>query len=117
MANQIITKITLTRPSEAVAFSAQNARWTRYLQTTYIETGKILSREVTVSEDKLTRYITTVWPDEETRQQYLNDPVTVFALKEEKGYRQATGIGFQWENVEMDGDNVVRSWSGGETDY
>lgn len=117
MANQIITKITLTRPSEAVAFSAQNARWTRYLQTTYIETGKILSREVTISEDKLTRYITIVWPDDETRQSYLNDPVTIFALKEEKGYRQATGVVFQWENVEMDGDNVVRSWSGGETDY
>lgn len=116
MPNQIVTKTTLTRPSINVRFSAGNPLWTNYLQKVYVESGKMLAREVTVSEDKLTRYMVIVWPNEETRQEYLNDPMTKIALDEEKNHRKTYGIEFSWENQEMDGDTVVRSWSGGEAE-
>lgn len=114
--NQIISKILLTRPRIEIPFSAENNLWTAYLNSTYVSTGKILSRQVVISEDKLTRTITMVWASEEARQEYLNDPITIQALKEEKNHRSQNGIGFSWEHSEIDGNTVIRTWSGGETD-
>lgn len=116
MANQIVTKIIVTRTNKDILFFEDNPMWEGYVKAKYIDTGKLLSKKFVVHGDKLSGTYAMVWADNDARLEYINDPLQKANMESRRAYRQKHGMTYTWENTEWDGDTIVRQWSGGEDD-
>lgn len=94
-------KITLikkqTRPSVDVPFFFEsqyvNKEYGPYLKKNYIDTGKLLTVDRAMAEDKLSMTMTTVWESQEAFAEYYADPFCIENfLKISAEYEQTHGI-------------------------
>lgn len=74
MANLKVTRI-VTRPDMSVNFFAYPEDVVAYITATYDDTGKRLSRESTMSEDKLVQTTVSVWADAAAFSECSVDPM------------------------------------------
>lgn len=120
MANQIITNLITTRKSKDDSFlpdytPEELKSYTIYTTKTYINSGKILERTQSMSMDGLTRTVITVWVDDESRQQYLSDPIVAKRLSEIVEYFKINdGFDVKCINQEVSNGEVIREW---QVDY
>ena len=84
----------------------------KYVQSVYIDTGKILSRTTTISEDQLTMTSVTVWANNEEREKYIENFIVKKHFEHTINYCKESNIKFDWKNQEYDGNEIVREWSG-----
>lgn len=117
MNTYVVTKVIIKRPSIANPFKPDypempNGQYKEYIKKTYIETGKILSTNDSLSEDSLTLTIDTVWKNEEERVIYMNDPIVKKHFEWIINYRKSVGISGEWHNKEYRDNVLVREWSG-----
>ena len=72
---------TQTRPSTDIPFFYQTSLvrpdYGAYLKKNYIDTGKLIKFERTMTEDQLTITATTVWESQEAFSKYFSDPFCV----------------------------------------
>jgi hypothetical protein len=114
MPNQIIAKSIMTRPSVDVRWTTGDGSQVAYFKRVYLDTGKVLARTVSMSEDGLTRTTITIWPNDTERLAYMEDPFIINDLTEQTEYRIVSNIQHSWSNQEIDSNNtVIRTWSGG----
>ena len=120
MANQIITNLISTRLSTDSSFLPEDwvdglKEYNSYIKATYIDTGKILSRNQTISEDGLTRTVVTVWVNDEERLKYLEDPIAAKRLADIVEYfKETPGVDVMCVNQEVADGEVIREW---QVDY
>jgi hypothetical protein len=120
MANQIITNLISTRLSTDSSFLPEDwvdglKEYNSYIKATYIDTGKILSRNQTISEDGLTRTVVTVWVNDEERLKYLEDPIAAKRLADIVEYfKETPGVDVMCINQEVADGEVIREW---QVDY
>ena len=120
MANQIITNLISTRLSTDSSFLPEDwvdglQEYNSYIKATYIDTGKILSRKQTISEDGLTRTVVTVWVNDEERLKYLEDPIASKRLADVVSYfKETDGVDVMCINQEVADGNIIREW---QVDY
>lgn len=114
MSNQIIAISKSVRPAVEVAWRVDgDGSQKDYFQRVYLDTGKALSREIMMSEDGLTRTITTIWASNDERLAYMQDPVILADLQAQTEHRIAANIKHTWTNEEISLTNeVVRTWTG-----
>lgn len=93
----ITTSITFTRPSTDVEFFG-SALHTGTPNSEFVEqytaAGKILSSEITFSEDRLSRTVTRTFVDEAAVEEFKNDPARTAYLTARNEYNAANGIEF-----------------------
>jgi hypothetical protein len=95
------TTITATssevRTSTETPFLTMSPAELEYRNHHFVKTGKVLFTKMELSEDKLTRKITIIFLNEDTRLDYRNDPViTDFRLRKKK-YNKSNGISVDFE--------------------
>jgi len=113
MSNQIIAISESIRPSTDVSWKVGDGSQWDYFKRVYLDTGKALSRGIVMSEDGLTRTITTIWASNEERVAYMQDPIIMADLQEQTNHRIASNITHRWTNQEISLTNeTVRTWSG-----
>lgn len=118
MSNHIVSTVTVTRPNTSVDFKTiypamPNGQFSDYLKANYLDTGKILSRTESVSDDNLKLIITTVWKDDAARSEHQNDSVVKAQFENLLNYRKSNGITTEWNSKEYDSENkIIRDWSG-----
>lgn len=66
-----------------------------YVNDTYHNTGKIISSTAELDEDQLILTKVVVWDSEESRNEYINDPVVQAEYAPRKVYHDAHGIVFR----------------------
>lgn len=76
------TRITFTRPSTSVDWYRATTDFDSYLQSQYIDSGKLTNKTVTVSADELTLTITREWDSEESLEDFLADSTYNTDLKQ-----------------------------------
>lgn len=81
-----------TRQNAGVPFYKPTDAFMAHYKTTYMDSGKILSSTVTISEDKLKQVITTMWKDEPTWNEYLADSVCQAHFNARNAYHDGNGI-------------------------
>lgn len=86
-----------TRPSVEIPFffeaNLASKEYTEYLKEKYIDTNKLLKTERTMSEDRLTMHLTTVWESKEALIEYVSDEFCIENfLKISTEYDQTHGI-------------------------
>jgi len=94
-----ITRIGIyQRPDVSVEFfppesqAQETAQYTDYLNTNYIATGLLVSRDIATTDDGLTRTITDVWATQEVYDQYLANPVVENRRVMRSYYNRSNGI-------------------------
>ena len=83
-----------------------------YLKKTYVDTGKILSRTRNVSADLLTMTFTTIFPNDEQRQIYKEDPIPANKFQLVLDHCKNNNIKVEWKNQEIVEGNLIREWAG-----
>lgn len=73
----LIVTSTFTRPDVSIPFTPVVQEFIDHRESVYIQTGKILSRQVTDSEDGLVRTLITEWRTRDDFNNFRNDPVAV----------------------------------------
>jgi len=81
-----------TRQNTSVPFYRPADAFMTHYNAAYMDSGKILSSTVTVSEDKTKQVITTMWKDEPTWNEYLADPVCQAHFNARNAYNDGNGI-------------------------
>ncbi len=112
MANQIYTKITFTRPTTQFPYTKPSKIFDAYIKARYQDTGKLLYKKFTFDTTTTTATLEMTWASDTDRQEFLTDPIYLDFSAEQKEYRIEKNITSVWEQQELDGDNVVRTWSG-----
>lgn len=117
MSKSVLAKLIITRPNLVMPFKAEfpdmpNGQYRQYVKTTYLDTGKMLSTSENVSEDLLTLTFNTVFPAEQERVAYINDPIVKKYFEFIIDYRKSNGMTMDWINKEFDGNTLIREWAG-----
>lgn len=73
----LIVTATYIRPNTSVSFSPPDQSFVDNREANYIQTGKIISRVVSESNDSLTRTVVTTWKTRADLEAFRADPVTV----------------------------------------
>lgn len=81
-----------TRQDAGVPFYKPADAFMAHYKTAYMDSGKILSSTVTLSEDKLKQVITTMWKDEATWNEYLADQICKDHFAARNAYNDSNGI-------------------------
>lgn len=96
-----------TRPTTSVEFfnpqtsNLVSSETRLYIRDTYVLTGKIANSEQVVSEDGLTMTITSVFQDEATYNEWMNDTIIADQLRGVGAtYREANNITSVIESAE-----------------
>lgn len=113
----VVALLKIRRPHDKIAFKTplpemSGEDFVNYVKEKYIDTGKILSRKETLSEDRLELISETIWINDEERVAYINDPIVKKYLDNLINYRKANGITTEWINRLWDKDTLVKEWSG-----
>lgn len=72
---------TFIRPTADIPYVISDQSFIDNRDNNYIQSGKILSRTITNSEDNLTRVIVTTWRTRQDFEEFKVDPITI-AFKE-----------------------------------
>jgi hypothetical protein len=83
---------TWTRPNTSVKFHKSDSEFSAYIKETYIDTGKRLSKDKILSEDKLTLTLVTTWVDQAAHDEFVNDARVHADVVSRKSYNTANGI-------------------------
>lgn len=78
-----VITITLTRPSTEIDWDQYQNSIQDYIKTAYVDTGRILSRQHNVSDDRLTCQIVTTFSDDTSALSFLQDP-TIGSMVEQR---------------------------------
>jgi len=89
---------TWIRPNTSVKFHKANAEYSAYIKTAYVDTGKRVFISKTLSEDKLTLTLITVWRDLAAHDEFVADVMVQADVETRIAYNRANGI--QNTNVE-----------------
>ena len=111
----IVVTTTFTRPSTDVPFQPAFPdinQYLDYLKNTYYSSGKILSRTRNVSADLLVTTFTTVFPNDEERLKYKEDPIPTTKFQQVLDYCKLNNIKVEWKNQEIIDGKLIREWSG-----
>lgn len=111
----IVVITTFTRSSTDIPFQpAFNdiEMYLDYLKRTYVDVGKILSRTRNVSADLLIMTFTTVFPNDEERLKYKDDPIPAAKFQQVLDHCKSNNIKVEWKNQEIIDGTVIREWSG-----
>ncbi len=81
-----------TRQNIGVPFYKPTDAFNAHYKTAYMDSGKILSSTITVSEDRLKQVITTMWKDEPTWNAYREDAVCVEHFNARNAYNDSNNI-------------------------
>lgn len=92
---------TVTRPNIYVPFFLFGEEIRKYTDETYNQTGKRISFNSTLSEDGLQQINTSVWIDQATFKEFLDDPVMRSHSEQVKEYNTAFDITVTKENEEI----------------
>lgn len=71
----IVTSV-FTRPNTEIPFTPTVQSFIDYRESTYVQTGKLLSRVIEDSEDGLVRTLVSSWKTRDDFNEFRNDPVT-----------------------------------------
>lgn len=80
------------RPSVDVPFFEQDSETKNYRMTNYVQSGKILYTKVEYSDDQLEHILTTIFLDEDSRNQYVTDSVIAAFRLRRNDYNIANSI-------------------------
>lgn len=83
-----------------------------YIQKNYFDTGKLIVRGTTVSDDQLILISASQWLNNEEREKYNKDPVISEKHKLLRQYWAEKLITARWENYEYKDGALCRKWSG-----
>jgi len=111
----VVAEFTIIRPSTALAFTPpelQGPEFKDFVKKYYVDTGKILSRQYSLTEDGLSVTYTTVWKNDEFRKEYSDNFFIKTVMDTATRYRKENNIVTRWRNREYDGDTLVREWEG-----
>lgn len=86
-----VTSVT-ERPNTNVEFWSFDAAARAHLKTTFKDTGKILSRTSTTSENGLVKTVVRTFVDRAAFDEFKNDPVRIAAVASRDAYNTANGI-------------------------
>jgi hypothetical protein len=92
---------TNTRPNIYVPFFLFNEEIRKYIDEKYNQTGKRISFNTTISEDELQQINTSVWVDQATFKEFLEDPVICGNGDLVKEYNKAFDISLTIANEEV----------------
>jgi len=107
MAKTVVTTSIFTKPNLDVGFRSQPEDYRLHVGKNYIFTGKIISRQESLSEDGLILTVITYWDSEESRSEYVNDPVIVEGWARQEEYNNSHGIIFKCITQEFEGSTLV----------
>lgn len=117
MSNPIIATTTFTRKMIDLSFDPPRTTeeiqaFKTHIQQTYTNPGKMLSTDHQVSADLLSRKIITVFKDDDSRNEYKNDPIATARFNILLDYCRDNDITVHWMNQEIDNGVIIREWSG-----
>ena len=117
MANHIVSTVVVKRPNLEVPFKSYSPdippeQLNRFIQINFIDTGKLLSRTETMSEDQLTLTYISIWRDDAARFEYQKNIFVRTQFDHLVEYRKSQGITVEYNNKEFSGSTIVREWSG-----
>jgi hypothetical protein len=117
LANHIVSTVVVKRPNPEVPFKSYSPaippdQLESFIQINFIDTGKLLSRTSTISEDELTLTYITCWKDDAARFEYQKNIFVKTQFDHLVEYRKAHGITVEYNNKEFRGSTIIREWSG-----
>jgi hypothetical protein len=80
MPNKIQLTTIFTRPNRKIEFYKLGTDFQNYIDETYIKTGKILSKEVYISGDKMSKTTITHYASREAYEEFNSDPIHIDAI-------------------------------------
>jgi hypothetical protein len=83
--------VNLTQPSPIINWNDFVNSLNDYLTTTYIDSGKIVSIQTTISDDELTFYRKLVFQDQTALDTFLSDPIIVTAIFDRNKLLRSSG--------------------------
>lgn len=92
---------TNTRPNIYVPFFLFNEEIRRYTDEKYNQTGKRISFNTVISEDELQQISTSVWLDQATFKEFIDDPVIARHGALVDDYNKAFDIVVTRENLDI----------------
>jgi hypothetical protein len=92
---------TITRPSADIPFYKHEQSIINYIDTTYVTTGKRISNNITLSEDKLEQVVTSIWIDDATFKEFRADQRVAQLKASVKAHNLQHGIITTWDKTEI----------------
>ena len=92
---------TTTRNVTDIPFFVYNEQINNYVNETYAITGKRISNNITLSEDKLKQIVTSVWIDEASYNEFKNDQWVLKNSAAVDAHNAEHDITTTWENSEV----------------
>ena len=113
--NIVLSRLIVTRPSTDVVWGFKTCNFKDmhpYVKENYFNTGKLLVRGITMSDDMLILVSASQWRSEIDRLNYNQDPVIQEKHKSIRKFWKENNIKASWENTEFKDGSVIRKWQG-----
>jgi hypothetical protein len=107
MANLIKITITFERKSKGIPFHTPSDTHFEHLLAEYVDSGKIIAKQVNISKNKLTRAVVNVFASAEEYAAYSADSTIVRGLTERDAYCRDNGISVTRLVEELDESQAV----------
>jgi hypothetical protein len=116
MSNIILSKLIHTRPNKDVPWFNEvviDPEFNEYVRLNYFNTGKMLTKGSTSSDDLLILIFTSQWRSEQDHLDYLKDPTVKEKNSQKIDFCKEHGIKLRFEITEFDRKgNVVKKNEG-----
>jgi len=109
MSNKIQVTTTFSRKSERYKFYLMPESFREHIETKYLETGKILSRDSYVSVDRMAKTIVTQFASIEDWQEFNADPIQLQVLEDRITVCKENNIKISVVIQEYNNDGIVNS--------
>ena len=109
MSNKIQVTTTFSRKSEQNKFYLMPESFREHIETSYIDTGKILSRDAYVSVDRMAKTIVTQFASIEDWQEFNDDPIQLQILEDRITVCKENNIKVSVVIQEYNNDGIVNS--------